>query len=179
MHNVDLWVEKVCEENYEDLYIAGLRYLLRTNPKDIIFLPDDIQEVYLLLCRKKEKLIRHPNITGWLVKTMMKVMSDREGKARKESARIAFSMDDEVMLHKSQSMFEAGSDPLEIMLKKSQDEMPEMEKEIGRENLQLLQAYYEEKKTSEELAGKMQMDGAALRMRISRLKKKIKDRAGI
>jgi DNA-directed RNA polymerase specialized sigma24 family protein len=179
MHNVDLWVEKVCEENYEDLYIAGLRYLLRTNPKDIIFLPDDIQEVYLLLCRKKEKLIRHPNITGWLVKTMMKVMSDREGKARKERARIAFSMDDEVMLHKSQSMFEAGSDPLEIMLKKSQDEMPEMEKEIGRENLQLLQAYYEEKKTSEELAGKMQMDGAALRMRISRLKKRIKDRAGI
>lgn len=179
MHNVDLWVEKVCEENYDDLYIAGLRYLLRTNPKDIIFLPDDIQEVYLLLCRKKEKLIKHPNITGWLVKTMMKVMSDREGKARKERARIAFSMDDEAMLRKSQSMFAAGSDPLEIVLKKSADEMPEIVQEIGRENLQLLQAYYEEKKTSEELADKMQMAGSALRMRISRLKKKIKDRAGI
>jgi hypothetical protein len=179
MHNVDLWVEKVCEENYEDLYIAGLRYLLRTNPKDIIFLPDDIQEVYLLLCKKKEKLIIHPNITGWLVRTMMKVMSDREGKARKERARIAFSMDDEAMLRKSQSMFAAGRDPLEIVLNKSADEMPEIEKEIGRENLQLLQAYYEEKKTSEELAGQMQMAGAALRMRISRLKKKIKDHAGI
>jgi DNA-directed RNA polymerase specialized sigma24 family protein len=179
MHNVDLWVEKVCEENYEDLYIAGLRYLLRTNPKDIIFLPDDIQEVYLLLCRKKEKLIKHPNITGWLVRTMMKVMSDREGKARKERARIAFSMDDEAMLRKTISMFAAESDPLEIVLKKSADEMPEIEKEIGRENLQLLQAYYEDKQTSEELAGQMQMDGAALRMRISRLKKKMKDRAGI
>lgn len=179
MHNVDLWVEKVCEENYEDLYIAGLRYLLRTNPKDIIFLPDDIQEVYLLLCRKKEKLIKHPNITGWLVRTMMKVMTDREGKARKERARIAFSMDDEAMLRKSHGMFVSGSDPLEILLKKSQDEMPEIEKEIGKENLQLLQAYYEEKQTSEELAGQMQMAGAALRMRISRLKKKIKDLAGI
>lgn len=179
MHNVDLWVEKVCEENYEDLYIAGLRYLLRTNPKDIIFLPDDIQEVYLLLCRKKEKLIKHPNITGWLVRTMMKVMTDREGKARKERARIAFSMDDEAMLRKSHGMFAASSDPLEILLKKSQDEMPEIEKEIGKENLQLLQAYYEEKQTSEELAGQMQMAGAALRMRISRLKKKIKDLAGI
>lgn len=179
MHNVDLWVEKVCEENYDDLYIAGLRYLLRTNPKDIIFLPDDIQEVYLLLCRKKEKLIKHPNITGWLVRTMMKVMSDREGKARKERARIAFSMDDEAMLRKSHGMFVSGSDPLEILLKKSQDEMPEIEKEIGKENLQLLQAYYEEKQTSEELAGQMQMAGAALRMRISRLKKKIKDLAGI
>ena len=179
MHNVDLWVEKVCEENYEDLYIAGLRYLLRTNPKDIIFLPDDIQEVYLLLCRKKEKLIKHPNITGWLVRTMMKVMTDREGKARKERARIAFSMDDEAMLRKSHGIFASGSDPLEILLKKSQDEMPEIEKEIGKENLQLLQAYYEEKQTSEELAGQMQMAGAALRMRISRLKKKIKDLAGI
>ena len=179
MHNVDLWVEKVCEENYEDLYIAGLRYLLRTNPKDIIFLPDDIQEVYLLLCRKKEKLIKHPNITGCLVRTMMKVMTDREGKARKERARIAFSMDDEAMLRKSHGIFASGSDPLEILLKKSQDEMPEIEKEIGKENLQLLQAYYEEKQTSEELAGQMQMAGAALRMRISRLKKKIKDLAGI
>ncbi len=179
MHNVDLWVEKVCEENYDDLYIAGLRYLLRTNPKDIIFLPDDIQEVYLLLCNKKEKLIKHPNITGWLVRTMMKVISDREGKARKERARIAFSMDDEAMLRKSHGMFVSGSDPLEILLKKSQDEMPEIEKEIGKENLQLLQAYYEEKQTSEELAGQMHMAGAALRMRISRLKKKIKDLAGI
>jgi DNA-directed RNA polymerase specialized sigma24 family protein len=179
MQDVDHWVEKVCEENYEDLFIAGLRYLLRANPKDIIFLPDDIQEVYLLLCKKKEKLIKHPNITGWLVRTMMKVMSDREGKERKERARIAFSMDDEAMLRKSLGMFSAGSDPLEIVLNKSADEMPEIEKEIGKENLQLLQAYYEEKKTSEELAGQMQMGGAALRMRISRLKKKIKDRAGI
>jgi DNA-directed RNA polymerase specialized sigma24 family protein len=179
MHSVDLWDEKVCEENYDDLYIAGIRYLLKNNPKDIIFLPDDIQEVYLLLCKKKEILIKHHNITGWLVRTMMKVISDREGKARKERARIAFSIDDEAMLRKSHGMFAAGSDPLDILLKKSADEMPEMEKEIGKENLQLLQAYYEEKQTSEELAGQMQMAGAALRMRISRLKKKIKDRAGI
>ena len=179
MYDVDLWVEKICEENYDDLYIVGLRYLLKTRPKDIIFLPDDIQEVYLLLCKKKEKLYRHPNITGWLIKTLKEVIADREGKERKERARIAFSIDDETVMRKVQGLCASGSDPLEIVLNQSQDGLSEIEKEIGKENLGLLRAYYEEQITSDTLATQMQMAGAALRMRITRLKRKIKGRAGI
>ncbi len=179
MYDVDLWVETICEENYDDLYVVGLRYLLKTNPKDIVFLPDDIQEVYLLLCKKKEKLFRHPNITGWLIKTLKEVIADREGKARKERARIAFSIDDEAVMHKVQGLCASGSDPLEIVLNRSHDGLSEIEREIGKENLRLLQAYYGEKVSSDKLATQMQMAGAALRMRITRLKRKIKERAGI
>ena len=179
MYDVDLWVEKTCEENYEDLYIVGLRYLLKTNPKDIAFLPDDIQEVYLLLCKRKEKLFRHPNITGWLIKTLKTVIADREGKARKEKARIAFSIDDETILRKVQGLRASDGDPAEIVMNQSQDGLSEIEKEIGEENMGLLRAYYEEQIPSDKLATQMQMAGAALRMRITRLKRKIKERAGI
>ncbi len=176
MSSVDLWVEKICEENYEDLYVAGIRYLLKTNPADIVFLPDDIQEVYLLLCKRKDKLIHHPNITGWLVRTLKRVIEDRAYRARKERARIAFSIDDGTQALQSQALYDENTDPLEMIAGSSQDMLWEIEQEIGKENLKLLQAYYQEKQTADELAGKMQMAGAALRMRISRLKRKILDR---
>ncbi len=179
MINVDIWVEKICMENYEDLYVAGLRYLLKTDAEGIAFLPDDIQEVYLRLIRKKEMLVHHPNITGWLVRTLKKMIEDRVEKARKEKVRIAFSMDDETGMQKVQALCFTDNDPLIKIISESQETLKKIETEIGKENLELLQAYYDQQMTPDELAAKLNIAGAALRMRISRLKRRIKDHPGI
>ena len=179
MHDVDLWVEKVCAEYYEDLYVVGIRFLVSIHSREIALLPDDIQEVYLLLCKGKEKLIHNPNIIGWLVVTLKSVIADRVGKANKEKERIAFSINDDAKSRQVRSLRDPDSDPLNILVNSSKDNLLWLEQEIGSKNLELLQRYYQGHMTAPELADEMQVAGAALRMRISRLKRKIKNHPGI
>lgn len=173
MQRQDAWMEKTIVENHGKLYIIG-KHILNTYQEDSGLLADDIQEVYLILWKKKEELASHPNITGWLVDTLKNVIANRMRSVFKEKQFLSFSLDDEIQTTKRKG-FEAAA---ECLLRRNEEEsankLNTVYDKLGTENADLLIDYYCGDMTPSELATKMQISEGALRVRIARLKKKIK-----
>ncbi len=173
MQDQNIWVENVINDSHDTLYATGLRILKRYG-MDTDQLSDDLQEVYILLWRKKSVLQSHPNIMGWLVETLRNIISDRLRKASKKNKQMrTMSLDDEMQAHQKkeaevQNQYNLFED--KALIRDMEDTLREM---LGEENASLLMKYYTQ--GAAQLASELDISEGTLRVRIARLKHKIKN----
>ena len=153
----DKFLRELMEETYDKLYI-----FISRGHADKTFAEDVLQETFLEAYRKVELLMNHPNRMGWLYLTaknkMMKLLSKSEH---------AYSLDDEEFAHyQKREVKEVKYEEVELeaTLKTS----------ISDEEYEMLRDYYLNGYSSEEVAEKYGIDKGVIRMRISRLKKRVR-----
>lgn len=171
MFRRDLWTEKIILENHQNLYNTGRR-ILKKYHEGIELLPDDIQEVYSIMWMKKKELIEHPNISGWLVETLKNVISNRMRGVFKDKQNQSFSLDDEEKVRKRKDL-EVAADQSKNT-EATMDKLDRIRERLGKKNTDLLLKYYGQNIPPAKLAEKMHMTEGALRVKITRLKKKLK-----
>lgn len=153
----DRFLRELMETAYEKIYTFIDR---RQADKD--FVEDVVQETFLEAYRKAEILIDHPNQLGWLYITA-------RNKMLKLSSR-----------KKDLCFFEDGEAIYLEKLRKEDEQYGEIELEeaikatVGEEEYHILHDYYLGGYSSEEMAEKYGLESGNLRMRVSRLKRKLR-----
>ena len=162
----ELWLEQVWQEHYKLLYDTG-RYTLQGQPERMDKLFDDIQNVFLALWNKREKLKSHPNIGGWLVCALHLQLKTSASKVYRDASHRAYSIDDEnaPSLEDTQQSVDAN------LL--TEEKLSALRELLGEENAALFIAYTLDNQTAKELATKYNMSEASVWVRISRIKKKL------
>ena len=128
---------------------------------------DMVQEAFLILWNKRDKLSMHPNIGGWLVETMRGLMLNYLRKQKRRNARLGFSLD------------EKGEEPLVASTAFEPPEDALLQKEnletlktlLGDESARLFYSYCVENQGSGEIAKAYGLSESCVRMRVMRLRK--------
>lgn len=154
----DKFLRKLMEESYEKLYI-----FISRGHADKEFAEDVVQETFLEAYRKAELLMNHPNQMGWLYLTaknkMLKLLSKSE---------FAYSLDDEEFAHyRKRAVKEVKYEEVELEAT--------LKTCVSDEEYEMLRDYYLNGYSSEEVAEKYGIDKGVIRMRISRLKKRLRE----
>ncbi|MEG1013570.1 MAG: sigma-70 family RNA polymerase sigma factor [Clostridia bacterium] len=160
------WLEQIWREHYKLLYDTG-RYTLQGQPERMDRLYDDIQNAFLALWNKREKLKNHPNIGGWLVCALRLQLKTSAGKVYRDASHRAYSIDDENAPSLEDTQQSVDADLL------AEDKRTALKEVLGEENAVLFLAYTLGNQTAKELAAKYGMSEASIWVRISRIKKKL------
>ena len=167
-----LWLEELYHNNYRLLHRLGL-FLMGpdTSYKDRI--EDEIHEVFMLAWSKRAKLKSHPNVVGWLVEAMRRRQLAQFRQIRKEQKRSGFSLDDQVQsgAHSREERLSVGPEDFQTLWDKERQHA--MEELLGKENAALFHLYLIERVPALDLARRLGITESCVRMRISRLKKKV------
>lgn len=164
--NEEGWFSDLYERNYALLYRIG-RVFLGGGAREAL-IEDQIQEAFVRAWQKRDKLQNHPNPDGWMVECFRKCLMNACRKQARDWRRRAFSVEEE------------NAPPIADAARVSPDHYA-----ATREQLALLRrllgdkdadiflrcCMYGEKAAS--IAAELHISEAALRMRVSRLKKKI------
>ena len=155
------WLEKLYRQHYELLYRLGSRLCAHYGlPPDSLY--DQMQEVFLILWRRREALKAHPNPGGWLVNALkLQLMAQSRKPAQKEAP----------LSPSAEKIAEGPPTPPELFLQK--EAVRAVERLLGRETAALFFAYTLEGIPGRELATRLGISEASLRMRVSRAKKKL------
>ena len=150
----EAWLTDLYERDYALLYRIG-RIFLGSYSNQEILIEDQIQEAFLRAWEKRNSLQKHPNPDGWLVECFRKCLMNACRKQNREWVQTAFSMDME------------NTPAIADATKLSPDDYVRT-----REQIALLRyCVYGEKAAP--IAADLGMSEQALRMRVSRLKKKL------
>lgn len=153
----DRFLRELMEATYERIYTFIDR---RQADKD--FAEDVVQETFLEAYRKAEVLMDHPNQLGWLYITARNKMLKLNSRKRD----FCFFEDGEAIYLEN--------------LRKEDEQYGEIELEeaikatVGEEEYHMLHDYYLGGYSSEEMAEKYGLESGNVRMRVSRLKKKLR-----
>lgn len=154
----DKFLKELMDATYEKIYLFINR---RQADKD--FVEDVVQEIFLEAYRKAEILMDHPNQLGWLYITarnkMLKLNSKKKDLCFLEEGDIAYIE----RLKTEEEQY--GEIELEEAIKAT----------VGEEQYQMLRDYYLNGYSSGEIAKKYGMESGNVRMRMSRLKKKLRE----
>lgn len=153
----DKFLKELMEATYDKIYTFIDR---KQTDKD--FVEDVVQETFLEAYKKAELLMDHPNPLGWLYVTarnkMLKLTSRKKGLS-------FFAVGENAYLD---NLLKEDEQYGEIELKES------IKTTVGEEDYEMLRDYYLNGYSSEEMAEKYGMESGNLRMRVSRLKKKLR-----
>ena len=162
------WLHAIYCANYKRLYAIG-RLFAGSSPQHAQVVEDMVQEAFLLLFDKREKLYTHPNIGGWLVETMRGLMLNHLRKQKRRGAHLAFSLDEEGAGRSVASdAFYAPEDALT-----HKENLETLKTLLGEENAALFLSYCVENKSAKEIAKAWGLSEGCVRMRVMRLKKTI------
>jgi RNA polymerase sigma factor (sigma-70 family) len=164
------WLEELYKSNYELLYHVGLLFAgPDASCRDAV--EDQISEVFLLAWKKRAQLKNHPNIVGWLVEALRRRLLANFRQFLKEQKKRGFSLDnDKDPSGKAESLFSAAEDFQALWDKERKKLLEEL---LGRENAALFLLYCVERIPAGELTQRFGVTEDCLRMRVSRMKKKI------
>ena len=126
-------------------------------------LEDMMNEAYIVMYKKREKLVTHPNITGWLIVALKYIILKRMRKwARNRDAlrRLKNEVERQHQIRKSDLDFD-NLEEVEILIAT-----------LGRENFELLHAYHVEGVPIDELARRCGKSVGATYMKLSRLRRR-------
>lgn len=164
----DLFFEALCAAHYENV----LRYLFRVLG-DEYAARDTTQEVFLTACGKRELLTEHPNPGGWLFQTAKNLSK----KAKREAFR---RMAEEALPEECKGEVMDRKSLIEETLDREIDETHYIEEVLNRlspEKRKLYTLHYLRGQTMREIAGELEMDEPAVRMRFVRLRREIRELA--
>lgn len=165
------WLSGLFRSNYELLYRVGSLFL---GAGKGALVEDQIQEVFLLAWKKRRTLREHPNPAGWLVEALRRrLMALGRGMAR-ESRLHAFSLDDRGRDEEGRA-----HEPEDTRCVRPEDFLIGEERRalltelLGREDADLFWRYCIVGSRASELAGRYRISEEAVRMRVSRIKRRL------
>lgn len=163
------YITELFRRHYELLYRVGSLFL---GAGQGALVEDQIQEVFLLAWRKRKALRDHPNPAGWLVEAMRRrLMALGRGMAR-ESRMRAFSMDDSGGEGKTGEIEDTSCvRPEDFLI--GEERRALLTQLLGREDAELFWRYCIVGTRAKELAGRYHISEEAVRMRVSRIKRRL------
>ncbi len=162
------WLHEIYLARYKQLYAIG-RLFVGREPMHTQAVEDMVQEAFLILWNKRDKLYTHPNIGGWLVETMRGLMLNYLRKRKRRNVHLAFSLDEEGAEPRvNAAAFELPEDAL-----MQRENLETLKTLLGEENAALFYSYCVENKSAVEIAKAFGLGESCVRMRVMRLKKTI------
>ena len=165
--NDEIWFSNLFESNYELLYRVG-RVFLGGNSNREMLIEEQIQETFLKAWEKRNSLRQHPNPSGWLVECFRKRLMNACRRQIVEWKHRAYSVDQEAQVPLEDK---SGLSPDAYASSREQIEL--LTRLLGNKDAEtfLRHCVYGEKVG--EIAKELNVSEQALRMKISRIKKKI------
>ena len=166
--SMESWLSDLYERDYALLYRIG-RIFLGSYVNQESLIEDQIQEAFVRAWEKRNSLLKHPNPDGWLVDCFRKCLMNACKKQNREWARTAFSIDD---TGNSPPVAETkGLSPDEYVRTKEQIEL--LKQLLGDRDADIFIRYCVLEEKAAPIAADLGLTEQALRMRVSRLKKKL------
>ena len=164
---IDDWFSEMYERNYALLYRVGRIFLGGGSAKETL-IEDQIQETFVRAWQKRSGLQKHPNPDGWLVECFRNCLMNACKKQSREWRHHAFSVDAE-NAHPIADQTHLSPDDYA----QSKEQIDLLKRLLGEKDADMFLRYcvYGEKAST--IAAELNISDQALRMRISRLKKKI------
>lgn len=154
----DKFFKELMENAYEKIYM----FVCRGREKE--FAEDVVQETFYEAYRKLDMLMEHPNQMGWLYQTAKnKIM--KLGAKRGEF----YPLNEEYNSLKGKETNKSSSGYEEVELAET------LKTSVTELEYEMLRDYYVNGYSSEEVAEKYGVDKGGIRMRMTRLKKKLKE----
>lgn len=163
------WFDEIYRETAPVLQRCA-RAFVRVHPALRDEIDDFIQETYIRMYNKYEDLQNHEAVNRWLVVTLKNLVSNRYRVQQTRDKHIGWEIDrdsafDNVFADAREKVEEAiDNEDLELLHR--------IAMHIGEDKLELLQLYYLDKVPLKELAEREGISPEAMKMRISRLRKK-------
>ena len=163
----DDWLSEMYERNYALLYRVGRIFLGAGSAKETL-IEDQIQEAFVRAWQKRGTLQKHPNPDGWLVDCFRKCLANACRRQNREWKRAAFSVDSQAAPVIPDDKYVTPE-----AYARSREQIALLKKLLGDGDAELFLrcCVYGEKAAP--IAAEQGVSEQALRMRISRLKKKI------
>lgn len=159
MTSADAFFEKIYHQYYRQILI----FVCRLIRDDIAAVEDVVQETFFEVYKKREELISHPNIEGWLYVTA-------RNKVKK--------------WFRNQSKYCLSSEVMEVLEKVEEQEEKifsevdfyvTAEQTLNKDDQILLKSYYGDGFNIAESAKKLGISANACRVRLGRMRKKLKN----
>lgn len=160
------WFEQVYRQHVDLLYRIGRR--LQSPSIDEDALDEILQEVFLTLWDRRDALMNHPNIGGWLTQALKFRVSGRQSKLSRRALHHAYSLDED-----DAPPVADGSDSPETLaaLSGHYDALRDL---LGEEDARLFLAHVLGGKTVRELSAEYGISESGVSMRLFRLRKKLR-----
>lgn len=164
---VDAWLEELYERDYALLYRVG-RVFLGSNAAQETLIEDQIQETFVRAWQKRSSLQKHPNPDGWLVECFRNCLLNACKKQSREWRHHAFSVDAENAQPIADQTHLSPDD-----YARTKEQIDLLKRLLGEKDADIFLRYCVYGEKASKIAAELNISDQALRMRISRLKKKI------
>lgn len=155
--------ERFFEELYKDKYDMISKYVRRVvNDSDAV--EDIVQETFFAAYVKREILMSHPNVDGWLYITAKNKILKWNEKQKRYSYEHEFVLENAVI--------EEGSKVDEFKMVEIYSSVVDT---LSDEELGILRNYYEYGYTSQEMAKRLGITEACFKVRVLRMKQKLRN----
>ena len=163
----DIWFSELYEHNYALLYRIGRVFFeYRTDQETLI--EDQIQEAFIRAWQKRKLLKEHPNPDGWMVECYRKCMKNAFRKRIRELKYVEKSIDaEESGVIKHEDCFSTEK------YMESKEQVDILFRLLGQKDAELIIRYCFCNEKAAVIAKEMNISEQALKMRVSRLKKKV------
>lgn len=163
----EAWLSELYERDYALLYRVG-RIFLGSDAAREGLIEDQIQETFVRAWQKRAAVKSHPNPDGWLVECFRKCLLNACRKQAREWKRAACSLD----AHPAPQFADTASlSPDEYA--KTREQIDLLRRLLGEEDAQLFLRYCVYGERAAAIARDYGISETAVRMRVSRLKKKL------
>ena len=163
----EIWLSELYNRNYAMLFRVG-RVFLGNSASSEVMIQDEIQETFLRAWKKRSILQKHPNPDGWLVECFRKCLMNACRKQAVIWKHTAYSLDEENVptcsdkRQKSPEEYVASKEQIELLMRL-----------LGQKDAYVFLRYCVYGDTAASIAKDYQISEQALRMRVSRIKKKV------
>ncbi|MBD5535591.1 MAG: sigma-70 family RNA polymerase sigma factor [Lachnospiraceae bacterium] len=156
-----------CSENffcefYYDTYDAFYRYVKRITRRESVA-EDIAQESYCTAYICRDMLMKHPNPAGWLYKTAVYIAGNMRRRKENQALALEAVQETEAVMRVADA-YEAVE--VEIM----------MQNVLSQKEWELLHKYYIEGYSGADIAGQLGITEENVRMRLSRTRKKLREK---
>ena len=159
------WFSQVYRQYADFLFRVGRRFQSPGENEDILL--DLIQEVFLVLWDRREELMHHPNVGGWLVEALKFRIRGSRSKMTRRALHHAYSLDED------DAAPIADSDITPEQYAATRQHIDAIRALLGDENAELFLAYVLDGRSAHELAQERGVSDSCIFMRIARIKKRL------
>lgn len=164
--NDEQWLSELFHENYTLLYRTGMVFLTGKTQTDLI--EEQIQETFLLAWKKRELVKQHPNPQGWLVETFRHCLQHSCRKQVREFKHRVFDRDE----YYYAEALDSQQDTVEQILEAG-EQIEQLYRLLGKRDADIFIRFCLHHDKAEEIGQTYGISGAAVRMCVSRVRKKV------